>query len=166
MKRLFPCGTTRREFVWQMGGGFAGAALTSLLGSDGFFTRQGRAADVAKGPLAPKNPHFPTKAKNVIFLMMNGAPSQVDTFDYKPELEKYAGKTLPPDKKYINSGGRKVGWLTPNWRPFRPGDRGPEILRLRARAFRPLSGGDPQDGRAGDQGRGIRRGNPRRYRTG
>jgi hypothetical protein len=53
--------------------------------------------------------------------MMNGAPSQVDTFDYKPELQKYAGKQLPADKRYINSGGRRVGYLTPNWRPFRPG---------------------------------------------
>ena len=41
--------------------------------------------------------------------MMNGAPSQVDTFDYKPTLEKYAGKELPPDKKFINSGGRRRG---------------------------------------------------------
>ncbi|MEM7559251.1 MAG: DUF1501 domain-containing protein [Planctomycetota bacterium] len=49
------------------------------------------------------------------------SPSQVDTFDYKPELEKYAGKPLPPDRKYINSGGRKVGYLTPAWREFRPG---------------------------------------------
>ena len=50
---------------------------------------------------------------------MNGGPSQVDTFDYKPELQKYANKSLPQDKKYINSGGRRVGFLTPNWRPFR-----------------------------------------------
>ncbi|MGB1927094.1 MAG: DUF1501 domain-containing protein, partial [Rubripirellula sp.] len=47
--------------------------------------------------------------------------SQVDTFDYKPELKRYAGKQLPADKTYINSGGRKVGFLTPSWRPFRPG---------------------------------------------
>ena len=53
--------------------------------------------------------------------MMNGAPSQVDTFDYKPELEKFAGKQLPADKKFINSGGRQVGYLTPAWRTFRPG---------------------------------------------
>ena len=53
--------------------------------------------------------------------MMNGAPSQVDTFDYKPALQKHAGQSLPADKKYINSGGRKVGFLTPGWRPFRPG---------------------------------------------
>jgi hypothetical protein len=121
-RRLFPCGQTRREFVWQMGGGFAGLALTWLLAGEGFFARHANGGEeAAANPLAPKRPHFDTKAKSCIFLLMNGAPSQVDTFDYKPALEKYAGKTLPPDKTYINSGGRKVGFLTPNFRPFRPG---------------------------------------------
>jgi len=120
--QLFPCGVTRREFVWQMGGGFAGLALSSLLAADGFFARHAAAADASiAGPLAPKPPQFATKAKSVIFLMMNGAPSQVDTFDFKPELEKYAGQPLPPDKKFINSGGRKIGFLTPAFRKFRPG---------------------------------------------
>jgi hypothetical protein len=105
-----------------MGAGFAGLALTSLLDADGFFTRHANAAD-SLGPLAPKPPHFPVKAKSVIFLMMNGGPSQVDTFDYKPMLEKYAGKSLPPGKKYINSGGRKVGYLTPAFRKFAPGGK-------------------------------------------
>ncbi|MCA9262605.1 MAG: DUF1501 domain-containing protein [Planctomycetales bacterium] len=126
MKRLFPCGHSRREFVWQMGGGFAGLALSALLSNDGFWSRvQGAestgAAASTNGPLASRAPHFATKAKSCIFLMMNGAPSQVDTFDYKPELSKYAGQPLPEGKSYINSGGRKVGFLTPNWRPFRPG---------------------------------------------
>ncbi len=121
--KLYPCGVTRREFVWEMGGGFTGLALTSLLAADGFFARHARAADAGttSSVLAPKAPHFPTKARSCIFLMMNGGPSQVDTFDYKPALEKYAGQPLPPDKKYINSGGRKVGFLTPAQRPFRPG---------------------------------------------
>ena len=66
-------------------------------------------AEPDKNPLAPRPGHFPGKARNVIFLMMNGGPSQVDTFDFKPALEKYAGQPLPADKKYINSGGRKVG---------------------------------------------------------
>jgi hypothetical protein len=101
-----------------MGGGFAGTALTSLLAGSGFFARHGHAAT---NPLGSKPSHIRPKAKNCIFLMMNGAPSQVDTFDYKPELQKHAGKQLPAGKKYINSGGRRVGYLTPNWRPFRPG---------------------------------------------
>src|SRR4051812_7657950 len=102
----FPCGLTRRECVWEMGGGFAGVALAGLLAADGF-------AFGNDTPTSPKKPHLPTKVKSVIFLMMNGGPSQVDTFDPKPALEKYAGQPLPADKKYINSGGRKVGFLTP-----------------------------------------------------
>lgn len=121
--RLFPCGVTRREFVWEMGGGFVGTALAGMLALDGFSPRRSLAGSQQLGlnPLEPRQPHYPMKAKSVIFLMMNGAPSQVDTFDYKPELEKYAGQPLPEGKKYINSGGRKVGFLTPSFRPFRPG---------------------------------------------
>ncbi len=125
-RRFFPCGQTRREFVWEMGAGFTGLALSSLLGADGFFSRHGRSARGAEptgalNPLAPKPPHFATPAKACIFLMMNGGPSHIDTFDYKPSLEKYAGQTLPPDKQFTNSGGRKMGFLTPAWRAFRPG---------------------------------------------
>ncbi len=120
----FPCGVTRREFVWEMGAGFTGLALASLLEDDGFFARQAAAAEgrpTGASPLAPQPAHFPAKATSCIFLMMNGAPSQVDTFDYKPALEKYAGQPLPEGKNYINSGGRKVGYLTPAFRKFRPG---------------------------------------------
>ncbi|MEE3297678.1 MAG: DUF1501 domain-containing protein [Planctomycetota bacterium] len=123
--RLYPCGQTRREFTWEMGGGFAGTALTWLLAQEGFFSSNAHAEEKKRpgSPLSPKKPHFAAKAKSCIFLMMNGGPSQVDTFDYKPELRKYAGQSLPPDKKFINSGGRKMGFLTPNWRPFKPGGK-------------------------------------------
>ena len=125
---LFPCGrATRRELVWQMGQGFAGVALTSLLSADGFFARHASAAPAkganGKAALASRPPHFATKAKNIIFLTMNGAPSHIDTFDYKPSLEKYAGKELPESFKFTNSGGRKKGFLTPAFRPFRPGGK-------------------------------------------
>jgi hypothetical protein len=120
--RRFPCGVTRRECLWQMGGGFAGLALADQLSRDGFFTRPAAAATAsAADPFAPKPPHFATKIKSVIFLLMNGGPSQVDTFDYKPELEKYAGKPIPADKKFINSGNRAMGLLTPAVRKFQPG---------------------------------------------
>ncbi|MAT15511.1 MAG: hypothetical protein CMJ46_09615 [Planctomyces sp.] len=120
--QYFPCGLNRREWLWDMGGGFAGTALTAMLAQSGFFAQHALAAPTNEtNPLADKEGHYPGKAKSVIFLMMNGAPSQVDTFDYKPTLEKYAGQPLPEDKEYINSGGRKVGYLTPNFRPFRPG---------------------------------------------
>ncbi|QDT49222.1 hypothetical protein Pan258_32690 [Symmachiella dynata] len=120
-QKMFPCGKSRREFVWEMGGGFAGLALANLLSSDGFSPNRARAAEATANPTAVKEPQFPARAKACIFLMMNGAPSQVDTFDYKPELEKFAGKQLPADKKFINSGGRRMGYLTPAWRKFRPG---------------------------------------------
>ncbi len=117
---MYPCNQTRRESLWEMGTGFGGTALTGLLSGEGFFN-QTKAAETTPRPLAPHDRHFPVKARSCIFLIMNGAPSQVDTFDFKPELVKYAGKQLPEGKKYINSGGRKVGYLTPNWRRFLPG---------------------------------------------
>ncbi len=118
MSGFFPCGQTRRELLWEMGGGFAGLAMIGL-----GMVPETRAESKIEGPLVPKKPHFPTKAKSCIFLMMNGGPSQVDTFDPKPLLEKFAGQELPKDKKYINSGGRKVGFLTPAFRKFKPGGK-------------------------------------------
>ncbi len=115
----YPCGLSRREAIWEMGGGFAGLALASLLERDGFWGRASAAEAPAEGsPFAPQPPHLPTKVKSCIFLLMNGGPSQVDTFDPKPALEKYAGQSLPPDKAFINSGGRPMGLLTPACRPF------------------------------------------------
>ena len=113
MSRLFPCGMARRELLWEMGGGFAGVALAGMLGREA----------LGGGPLSPKHPHHGGKAKACIFLMMNGGPSQVDTFDPKPTLAKFAGTEMPKDKKFINSGGRKIGFLTPGFRPFRPGGK-------------------------------------------
>src|SRR4026209_1149628 len=83
----------RRQFLWEAGAGFAGLALLALLEADGFLGA--RAADrVMPGPLAPKPPPRPTKAKSVIFLFMFGGPSQLDLFDYKPELQKRDGQTI------------------------------------------------------------------------
>src|SRR6185436_6943491 len=85
----------RRQFLWEMGAGFAGLALTSLLDGDGFFGSQSIAAEpVAANPLLAKPAHFPIKAKSVIFLFMYGGPSQMDLFDYKPELQKRDGQTV------------------------------------------------------------------------
>ena len=95
------CRRTRREFLWQTGGGFTGLALGSMLAQDGFLANQAVAADGVTGfsPLAPKTPDFAPKAKRVIFLFMYGGPSHVDLFDYKPELFKYDGKTIDIDTK-------------------------------------------------------------------
>jgi hypothetical protein len=65
----------------------AGFGMTGLAGT--------LSADTPTNPLAPKNPHFAAKAKHVIFLFLNGGPSQVDTFDPKPLLQKYSGQPMP-----------------------------------------------------------------------
>src|SRR5438105_3087642 len=88
------CTGTRREFLWQAGAGFAGLALSALLEQDGFFARHAQAAPGSyANPLAPRPPHFAPKAKRVIFLFMYGGPSSVDTFDYKPELQRRDGQS-------------------------------------------------------------------------
>lgn len=119
-RQLFPCGYSRRQALWQMGSGVAGLALTALLERDGFFNSLASAAE-SSHPLAPRPTHFACQAKSCIFLTMNGGPSHVDTWDHKPELEKHAGQAMPTDKKFINSGGRAIGYLAPAVRPFRPG---------------------------------------------
>src|SRR5215212_9479693 len=77
-----------------MGAGFAGLALTALLDRDGFFVRNALAENPVDGRLAPKPPHFATKVKSCIFLFMYGGPSQMDMFDYKPELQKRDGQSV------------------------------------------------------------------------
>jgi hypothetical protein len=101
------CGRTRREFLWEAGAGFTGLAMTGLLSLDSFFGSKVQAAPASKfvNPLAPKQPQLPGKAKSVIFLFMYGGPSQVDTFDYKPELYRLDGKTIPV--KTFGRGGKK-----------------------------------------------------------
>src|SRR5262245_19431957 len=92
------CGRTRREFIWQVGAGFGGVALTALLDRDGFFASSALASDstVADStrPLALRPPHFASKARACIFLFMYGGPSQMDLFDYKPELQRRDGQTV------------------------------------------------------------------------
>ena len=94
------CGQTRREFLWDAGAGFGGLALAGMLDRDGYFAQRAAAATPSPAPaamaraLAPREPHFPTKAKACIFLFMYGGPSQMDLFDYKPELQKRDGQTI------------------------------------------------------------------------
>src|SRR5579863_5545840 len=81
---------TRRSFFQECAGGIGIAALAHLMQGEG---RAASTRDV--NPLAPKPPHFPAKAKNMIFMFMEGGPSQLDLFDPKPELAKWDGKPLP-----------------------------------------------------------------------
>ena len=84
--------TTRREFLFNLGGGVSGLALAGLLPGFGDLVAQAAAFD---DPLASKQPHFAAKAKSVIWLHMAGAPSTLDLFDYKPELIRLHGQPLP-----------------------------------------------------------------------
>jgi hypothetical protein len=84
---------TRREFLLRGGGGFGALALSWLLGGSSVF--KAAAAGSAESLMAPKAPHFSAKARNVIFLFMEGGPSHIDLFDPKPLLNELAGQQLP-----------------------------------------------------------------------
>src|SRR5262245_30589050 len=91
---------SRRDLLRGSGLGFGALAMADL------FTRAGFAQDTAsKNPLAPRAPHFAPKARRVLHLFANGGPSQMDTFDPKPALEKYAGKPLPADQPRASKFG-------------------------------------------------------------
>src|SRR6266478_9597082 len=95
--------STRRQMLKTLSSGFGYLAFASLA------TRASGAVATApahpEGPLAPKRPHFPARAKRVIFLCMRGGPSHVDTFDYKPKLtadvDKEIGKGRVPTAKLM-----------------------------------------------------------------
>ncbi|MEX0977341.1 MAG: DUF1501 domain-containing protein, partial [Pirellulales bacterium] len=88
--------TTRREFLWNLGGGLGGIALAQLLAEAGLLAVD-RAAEVAGKHVAPL--HHPPRAKRVVQLFMSGAASQCDLFDYKPLLIKENGKPWDPGEK-------------------------------------------------------------------
>jgi hypothetical protein len=84
-EREFQLIQTRRSFLARGAGGIGMMALANLLNG----------ADPVPNPLAPKKGHFEGKAKNVIFMFMEGGPSQMDLFDPKPALQKWSGQPLP-----------------------------------------------------------------------
>jgi hypothetical protein len=83
---------SRRDLLCRSFNGLGALALASLLADE---ARSAPPADDAANPLAPKLPHFPPAARRCIFLFMSGGVSQVDTFEHKPALTQYAGKTMP-----------------------------------------------------------------------
>jgi hypothetical protein len=88
---------TRRHFLQRSGLGFGALALQSLLARDGFATPHSAfRTSHSQNPLTPKAPMFAAKAKRVIYLHMPGSPSQLELFDYKPELAKLHMKDAPP----------------------------------------------------------------------
>jgi len=93
---------TRREMLSRMGNGFAALGMAGVMSSTGLMPAHADTKRTPPGtgagglnPLSVKSPHFPAKAKRVIFLFMNGGPSHVDTFDPKPLLTKHHGEPLP-----------------------------------------------------------------------
>ena len=99
----------RRQFLSHSATGLGSIALTSLLGREGLLAAQ--AVDPAR-PFAPRSSHFPAKAKNVVMIFCAGAVSQLETWDYKPELIKYDGKPL--------EGGPAVTFQGPSGELSRP----------------------------------------------
>jgi hypothetical protein len=122
--KLTPSQISRRWFFEQCGVGLGAIALRTLLAES---------AQAAADPLAPKQPHFPGKAKNVIFLFMAGAPSHLELFDNKPELKKFDGTLPPPDllkgyrAAFINPNSKLLG---PRFNFAQYGQCGAELTNL------------------------------------
>jgi len=108
-------GPSRRQFLARAGSGCGLLGLAALLNNEGMLGTAEAAASA--NPLAPHPAHFPAKAKSVIWLFLNGGPSQVDTFDYKPELAKRHGKELAGFDKNTGFFADQVGPIMKS--PFR-----------------------------------------------
>ncbi len=120
---------TRRHFFSDCGLGVGKMALAGLLARDCF----AESARAPTGPLAPKPPHFPGKAKAVIQLFMAGAPSQLELFDHKPKLAEIEGKPIPPEI----IGGQRYAFIRPDaavlgpqFKFARHGDSGAELSEM------------------------------------
>jgi hypothetical protein len=100
---------TRREWLSRAGCGAGLLGLAALLDDQSLLGSPARAADagsVGLNPLAPRTTHLPARAKHVIWIFANGGPSQVDTWDYKPALEKADGKSIREfDPQFSNQTG-------------------------------------------------------------
>ncbi|WP_417383649.1 DUF1501 domain-containing protein [Gimesia sp.] len=120
---------TRRQMLQRCGTGLGSLGLASLMASEGMLNQaQGASAGSPTSPMAPKRAHFPGKAKHVIHIFLNGGASQVDTFDPKPALAKYAGKKLPMENLRTE---RKTGASLPSPFKFKKyGESGLEVSEL------------------------------------
>lgn len=124
-RNLHPRAVSRRWFLKECGIGLGAIALRNLLQRD--------ALAAPTNPLAPKLPHFAPKAKRVIYLFMAGAPSHLELFDHKPQLEKFSG-TLPPEEllkgyraAFINPQSKLLG---PKFKFSKHGQCGAELSEL------------------------------------
>jgi len=125
---LQPFGLSRREALHRMGTGMGALGLAGLLAQDGASANAAAPQQTGDSPLTPRAPHFAPRAKHVIHLFMNGGPSQVDTFDPKPALEKYNGQR-PPGAELKTE--RKTGGLLKSPFQFKKyGESGIEVSEL------------------------------------
>jgi hypothetical protein len=131
--------TPRRTALCQMGTGLGMLGLFGLLGDTGYLgavagtdtAGGGKARPAPSNPLAPRASHFPAKARHVIHIYLNGGPSQVDTFDPKPLLKRFEGKTLPQGNLTTE---RKTGTALPSpYRFQKYGESGIEVSEIFAR---------------------------------
>src|SRR3954452_18742946 len=114
---------SRRELLQRMGTGLGALSLAGILKEQGLFS-----TEPAVNPLAPRTPHFAPRAKRLIHLFMNGGPSQVDTFDPKPALTRFAGQRPPAANLRTE---RRTGNLMPSPFPFRrAGQSGLEVSSI------------------------------------
>src|SRR5947208_2033547 len=119
--------SSRRDFLQRTGCGFGLTALSALLADQRVLAAPAPVAvspsfAAPLNPLSPKTPHFAARAKSVIWLFMNGGQSQVDTWDYKPNLDKADGQELKGFDKNTGFFSNDVGPLMKS--PFKFARRG------------------------------------------
>jgi hypothetical protein len=123
----------RRSFLGRASLGLGGIALASLLRPGRTRADEQLSGSAARGGLA-ELPHFPAKAKRVIFLCMAGGPSQLETFDYKPQLARLDGQPMPESftrgQPIAQLQGAELKCLAPQFKFVRAGDSGQEISEL------------------------------------
>jgi len=123
--------TSRRDFLFEAGGGLSGLALAHLLGQDKMLAADGCAsANVTNSPFLPKAPHFAPRAKRVISLFMSGGVSHMDTFDPKPALAKYAGQPLTGKGDIVVRQGHPGPLMPTPFQFSRHGESGLEISEI------------------------------------
>jgi hypothetical protein len=105
----------RRQFMYGLGATLGTAAWNALLQTDGVL----RAEESAAGPLAVKPPHNAAKAKNCIFLFLEGGPSHLDTFDPKPKLQELHGKQFERNDKFASAMASGTRYYVQSPFPFR-----------------------------------------------
>jgi hypothetical protein len=127
-----PIFLTRRRWLQRAGGGFGLIGLAGLLQGEGLLGAQGAAPDPSLNPMAVRPAHFPGRAKRVIWVFINGGPSQVDTWEYKPALERWHGRSMREfDPSFKDTTGffkDQVGALMKS--PFRFTPRGESGKRV------------------------------------